>query len=110
MSEGSIALRIGKDHHPLDRGLVGMIDGVHVATERFKVHAALSDLDIHHIDPMMLISNLLIIVPNGLKGVIILTNLPKFIGFSNEAPTTHAERFIKFFIINLVTNHDYYFI
>ncbi len=110
MSKGSIALRLGRDRQPPDRGLVGVVDGVHVVVEGPKVHANPPDLNIHHIDPMMLPKGLLIIVPNGLKGVTIPTNLLKFTGSPNEDPATHVERFVEVLITSLVTDHDYYLI
>jgi hypothetical protein len=110
MSKGSIALGLSKYHHPPDRELVGVANGVHVAIKRHEVHANPPDLNIHHIDLMMLLRSLPITGPNGLKGVIIPTNLLKFTGFPNENPATHVERFVEVLIISLVTDHDYYFI
>jgi len=85
-------------------------DGIHVAAEGPEVRANPPDPNIHHIDPMMLPRGLPITVPNGLKGVAIPTNLPKFTGFPNEDPATHVERFVKVLITSLVTDHDYYLI
>jgi len=73
-----------------------------------EVYANPPDLNIHHL--MMLSKGFLIIVPNGLRRVIILTNRPKFTDSPNEDPTTHVKRFIKVLIISLVVDHDYYFI
>jgi hypothetical protein len=84
MLEVSIALGLGKDPHPLDRGPIGVAEGVHVATEGLEGCANPPNRDFHHIDPMMLLRGLPIIVPNGLRGVTILANLPKFAGFPNE--------------------------
>jgi len=53
MSEGSIALRVGKDHHPLDMELVRVVNGVHVTIEKLEVHANPPSFDIHYIDMMM---------------------------------------------------------
>jgi len=53
MSERSIALGVGKGHHPLDMELVKVINGVHVIIERLDVHANSPNLDIHYIDMMM---------------------------------------------------------
>jgi hypothetical protein len=63
MSNGSIALGVGRGYHPLDREPVGVVDGVHVAIEGPEVHANPLDPDIHHIDPMMFPKSLPIIVP-----------------------------------------------
>jgi len=104
MSEGSIALGVGRDYHPLGRELV------RVAVKRPKVHANPPDPNIHHIDPMMLPKGLPITVPNGLRGVTIPTNLVKFTGSPYEDPTTHVERFVEVLITSLVVDHDYYLI
>jgi hypothetical protein len=101
MSEGSIALGVGRDRHPPDRGLIGVADGVHVVAEGPKIHANLPDPHIHHIDPMMLPKGLPIIIPNGLKGVTILANLPKFTSFPNEDWATHVEIFVEVLITSL---------
>jgi len=85
-------------------------DGIHVAKEGPKVRANLPNLNIHHIDPMMLPRGLPIIVPNGLKGIAILTNLPKFTGSPNEDPATHVETFVKVLTTSLMIDHDYYLI
>jgi len=110
MSRSSVALGLGKDHQPPDRGPAGVVDGVHVAAEGPEVCADPPDPNIHHIDPMMLLTGLLITIPNGLRGVAILTNLPKFTGSPNEDPATHVERFVEVLITSLVTDHDYYLI
>jgi len=110
MSKGLIALGLGKARQPPNRGHVGVADGVHVATEGPKVHANPLDLNIHHIDPMMFPRGLPITIPNGLRGVIIPTNLPKFTGSPNEDPATHVERFVEVLITSLVTDHNYYLI
>jgi hypothetical protein len=110
MLEGSIALSLGRDRQPLDRGPIGVANGVHVAMKGPDVYANSPDPNIYHIDPMMLPKGLPITFPNGLRGVIIPTNLSKFISSSNEDPTTQVERFVKVLITNLVTNHDYYLI
>jgi hypothetical protein len=108
--EGSIALGVGRGRHPLNRQPVGVENGVHVATKGLKVHANPPDPDIHHIDPMMFPRGLPIIVPNGLRGVTIPTNLPKFTSSLYEDPATHVERFVEVLIASLVTDHDYFFI
>jgi len=110
MSEGLIALRVGRDRQPPDRGPIGEADGIHVAEEGPQVRANPPDPNVHHIDPMMLPKGLPITVPNGLKGVVILTNLPKFTGSPNEDPATHVERFVEVLITSLMTDHDYYLI
>ncbi|CAK9232645.1 unnamed protein product [Sphagnum jensenii] len=110
MSEGLIALGVGRDRQPLDRGPIGEADGIHVAEEGPQVRANPPDPNVHHIDPMMLPRGLPITVPNGLKGVVIPTNLPKFTGSPNEDPATHVERFVEVLITSLVTDHDYYLI
>jgi hypothetical protein len=110
MLEGSIALGLNKDRHPPNRGHVGVADGVHVATNELEVRANSLYLDIHHIDPMMICRGLSITIPNGLKGVTILVNLPKFTNFPNEDLATHVERFVEVLIIILVIDHDHYFI
>jgi hypothetical protein len=104
MSEGSIALGVGRNRHSPGR------EPVRVVVKGPKVHANPPDPNIHHIDSMMLPRGLPIAVPNGLKGVTIPANLVKFAGSPYEDPTTHVERFVEVLIINLVTNHDYYFI
>jgi hypothetical protein len=75
MSEGSIALGLGRDRQPPDRGPIGEADGIHVAEEGPEVRANPPNPNVHHIDPMMLPRGLPIIVPNGLRGVAIPTNL-----------------------------------
>jgi hypothetical protein len=110
MSGSSVALGLGRDCQPPDRGPARVADGVHVAAEGPEVRADPPDPNIHHIDPMMLPRGLPITVPNGLRGVAILTNLPKFTGSPNEDPATHVERFVEVLITSLVTNHDYYLI
>jgi hypothetical protein len=110
MSEGSIALGLGRDRQPPDRGPIGEADGIHVAEEGPEVRANPPDPNVHHIDPMMLPRGLPITVPNGLRGVAIPTNLPKFTGSPNEDPATHVERFVEVLITSLVTDHDYYLI
>ncbi len=109
MSEGSIALGLDRDHHPPDRGHVGVADGVHVGAKGLEIRANPPDPDIHHIDPMMFLKGLPIIVLNGLTGPI-PTNLPKFIGSPNEDPATHVEIFVEVLITSLVTDQDYYLI
>jgi hypothetical protein len=64
-------------------------NGIHVVAEGLEVRANLPDLSIHHIDPMMFPKGLPITVLNGLKGVIILKNLPKF----TYTITTHSHSF-----------------
>jgi hypothetical protein len=59
---------------------------------------------------MMLPRGLPITVPNGLRRVIIPTNLLKFTGSPNKDLATHVERFAEVLITSLVTNHDYYLI
>jgi hypothetical protein len=59
---------------------------------------------------MMLPKGFLIIAPNGLRRVIILTNRLKVTDSPNEDPTTHVKRFVKVLIISLVIDHYYYFI
>jgi hypothetical protein len=110
MSGSSVALGLGRDCQPPDRGPARVADGVHVAAEGPEVRADPPDPNIHHIDPMMLPRGLPITVPNGLRGVAILTNLPKFTGSPNEDPATHVERFVEVLITSLVTDHDYYLI
>jgi hypothetical protein len=110
MLEGSIALRLGRDHHPLNTELLGVANDVHVATKGPEVRANLPNFNIHHIDPMMLPKGLPITVPTGLRRVIILVNLLKFTSSPNENLATHVEKIVKVFITSLVTNHDYYLI
>jgi hypothetical protein len=110
MLKGSIALGVGRDRQPLDRGHVGVANGIHVAIKGPEVEANPPDPNIHHIDPMMLPRGLPITVPNGLRKIIIPTNLLKFIGSPNEDPTTHVEIFVKVLITSLVIDHDYYLI
>jgi hypothetical protein len=110
MSEGSIALGLGRDRQPPDRGPIGVANGVHVVTKRPEVPTNPPDLNIHHIDLMMLPRGLPITIPNGLRGVTIPTSLPKFIGSPNEDPAIHVERFVEVLITSFVTDHDYYFI
>jgi hypothetical protein len=110
MSKGSIALGLRRDHQPPDRGPIGVIDGIHVAEEGPEVCANPADPNVHHIDPMMLLRGLPITVPNGLRRVVIHTNLPKFTSVPNKDLATHVERFVEVLITSLVTNHDYYLI
>jgi hypothetical protein len=110
MSEGSIALGVGRDRQPLDRGHVGVVDGIHVAAEGLEVWANPPNPNIHHIDPMMIPKGLPITILNGLRGVAIPTNLPKFSSSPNEDPVTHVKRFIEVLMTSLVTDHDYYLI
>jgi hypothetical protein len=110
MSGSSVALGFGKDRQPPDRGPAGVADGIHVAAEGPEVRANPPDPNIHHIDPMMLPRGLPITIPNGLRGVVIPTNLPKFTGSPNEGPATHLERFVEVLITSPVTDHDYYLI
>jgi hypothetical protein len=110
MLKGSIALGLGRDHQPPHRGPIGVIDGIHVVEEGPEVRANPTDPNVHYIDPMILPKGLPIIVPNGLRRVVILTNLPKFTSSPNKDLATHVERFVEVLITSLVTNHDYYLI
>jgi hypothetical protein len=110
MSGSSVALGFGRDRQPPDRGLAGVANGIHVAAKGLEVCANLPDPNIHHIDPMMLPRGFPITIPNGLRGVAIPTNLPKFTGSPNEDSATHVERFVEVLITSLVTDHDYYLI
>jgi hypothetical protein len=85
-------------------------DGVHVVAKRPEICANPPNPDTHHIDQMMFLKKFPITVRNGLKGITIPANLPKFIGSPNENLVTHVEGFIKVLIISLITDHDYYFI
>jgi hypothetical protein len=87
-----------------------VVDHVHVTVKRLNVCANPPNIDIHHIDPTMLLRGLHISNPNGLKRVNMLPNLPKFTSSPSEDLTTHVEIFVEVLITSLVTNHDYYFI
>jgi len=93
-----------------DSGPVRVANGVHVVVEGPEVHANPPDPNIHHIDPMMFPRGLPITIPNGLRGVTIPTNLPKFTSSPNEDLATHVERFVEVLITSLVIDHDYYLI
>jgi len=62
------------------------------------------------IDVMMLPRGLPIVVPQGLREVLIPYNLPKFFGSRDDDLATHVERFEEILISSLVTDHRYYLI
>jgi hypothetical protein len=61
-------------------------------------------------DPMMLPRGLRIIIPQGLMPVTMPVNLPKFSGTRNEDLAAHVERFVKVFIMSLITDPNYYLV